>query len=123
MFRAASKALLEVVGLAGPYRDGKVDQIRVTVGEFKRHRERLDVNAMKRASLLANARELRRLSQFDRSARARALLFAAGRVVLPVDDDVSRVVMRLMGLVNKTPPRRGQTIVGDGAAEKLECLS
>jgi endonuclease III len=100
MFRAAPKAVLDAVGLTGPHRDDKVDRIRVTVGEFKRFRDRLDSDTMKQVGLLRSARAMRRLSQLDKPARARALLFAAGHVVLPIDDDVSRVVTRLMGEPN-----------------------
>jgi len=100
MFRAAPKAVLDAVGLTGPRRDAKVDRIRVTVGEFKRFRDRLDSDTMKQVGLLRSARAMRPLSQFDRPTRARALLFAAGHVVLPIDDEVSRVVTRLMGEPN-----------------------
>jgi hypothetical protein len=100
MFRAAPKAVLDAVGLTGPHRDDKVDRIRVTVGEFKRLRDRLESNRLKQSGLLRSARALRRLSQFDKPARARALLFAAGHAVLPIDDEVGRVVTRLMGEPN-----------------------
>jgi len=100
MFRAAPNALIAAVGLAGAHRDDKVERIRTTVAEFKRFRDRLDSETMRRAGLLGGARALRLLSQFDKPTRARALLFAAGQVVLPVDDDVSRVVTRLIGESN-----------------------
>jgi endonuclease III len=97
MFRAPAKALLEAVALGGPYRDEKVERLRATVDIFKRHRERLHADAVKRAGLLGGARALQTLAHVDRAVRARAWLFAVGVLILPVDDHLSRVVNRLMG--------------------------
>jgi endonuclease III len=97
VFRAPAKELLDAVGIAGPHRDEKVERIRAIVGEFKRHRDVLSAEALTHGGVLAAGRALRRLTSVSRDTRARAMLFAAGRLVLPVDDDVSRVVSRLMG--------------------------
>jgi endonuclease III len=100
MFRATPKAVLDAIGLTGGHREEKLDRIRVTVTEFKRWRDRLDSERMPQAGLLRSARALRKLSQFDKFPRARALLFAAGFRVLPVDDEVSRVATRISGEPN-----------------------
>ena len=97
VFRAPAKELLDAVGLTGPYREDKVDLIRAVVGEFKRHRARLETTALSRAGLPAAVRALKRLSQIDVSVRRRALLFAGGFLLLPVDAEIARVVGRLSG--------------------------
>jgi endonuclease III len=97
MFRAPGKDLLDAVGLAGPHRDEKMDRIRTTVGEFRRHREAL--HAAARVRLLPAARALRRLTDVPAAVRRRALLFACGCAVLPVDVEIGRVVERLMGTI------------------------
>jgi endonuclease III len=105
MFRAPAKALLEAVALGGPHRDEKIEQLRATVDIFKRHRERLHAEALKRAGLLGGGRALQMLTHVDRNARARAWLFAVGICVLPVDEDVSRVAGRLMGTIDAATAR------------------
>ncbi|HXG87203.1 MAG TPA: hypothetical protein VNJ02_02620 [Vicinamibacterales bacterium] len=97
VFRAPAKALLDAVGLTGPYREEKIDRIRATVGEFKRHRVVLDAPALRAAGLLRALRTLRRLAHLDNQMRQRALLFSAEFAVLPVDDDMARVATRLSG--------------------------
>jgi endonuclease III len=97
MFRVPAKDLLEVVGTAGPHREEKVERMRAVVGEFKRHRDLLSAEAFTRLGTLGVARALRRLEHASSAARARALLFAAGRTLLPIDEDANRVISRLMG--------------------------
>jgi endonuclease III len=97
MFRAAPKDLQHAVDLAGPDRDARINRIRATAEDFRRFRDRLDRDVSKDAGLLRGARALRRLTQFDTFARARALLFCAGHAVLPIDSDVARVIARLIG--------------------------
>ena len=97
MFRAPTKDLLDAIGTAGPHREEKLERIRAIVGEFKRHRDLLSAEALARMSVLAVARTLRRLEQAPVAMRERALLFALGRRVLPMDEEISRVVGRLMG--------------------------
>ena len=100
MFRAPSKALLDAVGLAGPHREEKVDCIRTTVGEFKRHRDLLSADALRQMGALRAARALRKLSHVEPAVRARAQLFAGGYAVLPIDEELNRVIGRLMGTPN-----------------------
>lgn len=97
VFRTPQKDLLEVVGTAGPHRDEKVERIRAVVGEFRRHRERLHAEALAGAPLITVGRVLRRLDSVPPAMRDRAILFAVGRPVLPIDDEVHRVVSRLRG--------------------------
>jgi endonuclease III len=97
VFRAPARDLLEAVGLAGPYREEKVERIRATVGEFKRQREQLSGESLKRTGVLRAARLLRSFAHLDDDVRRRAHLFAIGASVLPVDDQVSRVINRLRG--------------------------
>jgi endonuclease-3 len=98
MFRAPAKALLEAVGLAGPHREEKVERLRLTVGQFKRHREELDVETLRRGSALGAGRALGRLTHVHPSVRARAHLFTLDAQLLPIDHDINRVISRLMGM-------------------------
>ena len=98
MFRAPAKVLLHAVGSAGPNPEDKVERIRATVGEFKRHRHLLDVAILRRGSSLRADRALRRLTHVPSAVRARAHLFVLDAPVLPIDDDITRVASRLMGL-------------------------
>jgi endonuclease III len=98
MFRAPAKALSDAVGFAGPHRDEKIERIRATVGEFKRHRDVLDVETLRCGSSWAAGRAFRRLTHLPRATRARAYLFALEARVLPIDEDMNRVVARLMGV-------------------------
>jgi endonuclease III len=111
MFRAPAKALLESVALGGAHRDEKVERLRATVDIFKRHRERLHADALRHAGLLSGMRALQTLTHVDRAVRARAWLFAVGIPVLPVDEDVGRVVTRLMGATHarSATARRART--------------
>jgi endonuclease III len=102
MFRAPKQELLDALGIAGPNREDRLDRLRAIVGEFKRHRDELANERLARASTLAVTRALRRLDHATSATRARALLFAGDRAVLPMDDDMLRVVSRLMG----TPENR-----------------
>lgn len=97
MFRLPARELLEAVGIAGPHRETKVERLRGVIGEFRRHRDILSVEALSHAHMVAAVRALRRLDQVPRATRARAILFAVGVLVLPIDDEVNRVVGRLMG--------------------------
>ena len=141
--RAASKELLDAVALAGPHRDERIEQIRMTAGEFKRHRSALEADALRSAGLGRAARLLRRLSELPRETLDRALLFCAEYLVTPMDDPAARVVARLQGtflavkegaagLHPQTPalePRvdppaaAGETRAGRGVAERARGLS
>ena len=98
MFRAPAKELLEAVSIAGPHREERVERLRAVVGEFKRHRDKLNADALQRSTLIGATRTLRRLEHTSPAARMRALLFSLDRTVLPLDADVNRVVSRLMGV-------------------------
>ena len=109
MFRAPAQALSDAVGMAGPHRDEKIDRIRATVGQFRRHRDRFDVDTLRSGSPWAAGRAFRRLTHFSRATRARAHLFALEALVLPIDEDMNRVVGRLTGVPphrNRRPVRR-----------------
>lgn len=101
VFRAPTKALLDAVGQAGSHRDERVELIRATVGEFKRHRDEFDADRMREARLLKAARTFQRLEHLSKDVRDRALLFAAGHAVLPTDDGIARVVARLEGTAHE----------------------
>ena len=95
--RTKAGDLLDAIGQAGPYRDDRLDVMRAVVGEFKRHRDEMRDADDTSAGLRRAARPLKRLTPLDVSVRRRALLFAAGFMVMPVDDEIARVVNRLSG--------------------------
>jgi endonuclease III len=98
MFRVPAKDLLEAIGIAGPNREDRVERLRAVIGEFKRHRDELSNETLARVHLARVVRSLRRLDHVSSGTRARAVLFAAGRPVLPIDEEVNRVASRLMGM-------------------------
>ena len=97
MFRVPTNELLDAIGIAGPHRNEKVEHLKALAGEFKRRRDLLSSEALRALKPIAAVRTLRRLDQVPAAARARAILFAVGHAVLPLDDDALRVVGRLMG--------------------------
>ena len=97
VFRTPMKALQEAVGLIGPHRDERIENIRATTGEFKRHRDLFEGDALARAGLRPALRTLRRLTHLPRETLDRALLYAGEYLVLPLDDATARVVARLEG--------------------------
>lgn len=97
VFRAPQRALLDAIAVAGPHRDERLDRIRAVTGEFRRRRDPLAREALASGSLLHAARQLRRLPDVPRDTLDRALLFAVGHPVLPLDDAAARVIARLEG--------------------------
>jgi endonuclease III len=112
MFRAPAKELASAVGFAGPNRDDKLERMRAVVGEFRRHRDALDAETLARLSAHRVGRALRQLEHVARDTRARAVLFAADHPVLPLDDDVTRVVNRLMGMPGNRRRSRARSWLG-----------
>ena len=87
----AAKELLAAIALAGPHRDERLELVRATVGEFKRHRDELDARpaARRRAApgvALARASHPCR----SRHARARAALHGRLSVAAGRRPDVAR---------------------------------
>jgi endonuclease III len=115
LFRVPVKELLDAVGVAGPHREDKVERLRAITGEFRRHRDILSVEALSHAHMVAAVRALRRLDQVPRTVRARAILFAVGALVLPIDPEINRVVGRLMG----TPTNRRRSAARRWLAERV----
>jgi endonuclease III len=96
IFRTPLKTLNAAIGLIGPHRDERVEQVRALAGEFKRHHDAFKADALGR-SLNAATRVFRRLAVLPRETTDRAVLFAAGYPVLPLDDATARVVARIEG--------------------------
>jgi endonuclease III len=97
MARTPHAELLEVARIIGPRADERVERIRATTGELKRHRELFDEERLRTQGLISAARAFRRLIHVPRDLLNRALLFVAGYIVLPLDADAARVVLRLDG--------------------------
>jgi endonuclease-3 len=92
MWRAPQKQLEEAVKVAGPYLDDRVRSLRTGVDVFRKSPK---LPQIIRGPLPAARRALEPLSQLGEGGARRMLLFAAGRLVLPVDADVDRVGRRL----------------------------
>ena len=97
IFRTPVKALADTLGVIGPHRDERLERIRQTTGEFKRHREALHQERLRTGGLLRARRALRGLTHLPRETLDLALLYVAGYAVLPLDDATARVVARLEG--------------------------
>jgi endonuclease III len=97
VFRTPAKVLLHTVNTIGPHGEDRVERIRAAVGAFKRNRDALEPEALRTAGLKGAWRLLRKLSELPRDMIDRALLFAAGYLVMPLDDHAARVVARLDG--------------------------
>jgi endonuclease III len=97
MARTPTKDLAEVMRLIGPQPDERIERIRAATGEMKRHRDLFDPDALRMRGLLFAARAFRRLTQLPRDVADRALLYAAGYPVLPLDDGAARVIARIEG--------------------------
>jgi endonuclease III len=96
MFRAPAKDLADAMALCSGSREDLSTRLRNTVETFRRHRDRLDESRLRDAGPIAASRALRVLDQVSDAVRRRALLFALDVPVIPVDDDGSRVVCRLI---------------------------
>jgi endonuclease III len=90
--RAPRARLEAALAHAGPSVELRVEALMSGAEVFRRHRQLADPPG---PSLRAALRSLRRLPQLDAAAAHRLLLFAAGRPVLPVDQRVHRVAVRL----------------------------
>jgi endonuclease III len=97
VFRLPTKSLQETLAILGSNRDERVELVRATVGEFKRHRDELEAHAFAQAGLRRAFRSLQRLRHLPPDVRERALLYAGSYAVLPLDDGAARVVARLHG--------------------------
>lgn len=98
MFRTPESDLCGAVRLAGGDAGERVARLRATAAAFRRHRGDLDEGAFRRAGVWRAWRALERLEHVPAPMRARALLFCGGYAVLPLDEDVRRVVARLSGI-------------------------
>ena len=94
MFRA-SKDELEAALVAVGSVEQRSDALKNGSGHFRRHRDLADRVS---GPLLGAARALARVPHLSPSARPRALLWAGGHAVAPVDDALARVLTRLHGL-------------------------
>ena len=95
--RTPHKELLDVMRLIGPQPDERIERMRATTGEIKRQRTLFDPDALRTKGLRFAARAFRRLTHLPPEVVDRALLYAAGYPVLPLDDGAARVVARMEG--------------------------
>jgi len=101
MFRAAKAELQEAL-LMLPARDERIDDLRAASGHLRRQR---DLGQVVAGPLRGAIRALAGVPALSAPARVRALIFAGGHAVAPVDDGILRVVARLDGLADPRPRR------------------
>lgn len=94
MFRASQDDLEMALGAVGLVAE-RIEALKHGSGHFRRHRDLADRVS---GPLLGAARALAHVPHLSPSARTRALLFAGGHTIAPVDDALARVLARLHGL-------------------------
>lgn len=92
LWKAPQKALEAAVALAGPYREQRLQALRTGVSLFRRNPR---LAAAIAGPLRTARRALKPLPQQGDGGAHRMLLFAAGHPVLPIDQHVQRVALRL----------------------------
>jgi endonuclease III len=95
LYRAPGKTLGEAIALIGQPREETIDRLKALAQAFRRHRDTLDLDDRRDVGLRGAWRRLAVLVHVDPRVRRRALLFALDVPVLTVDEDMSRVVLRL----------------------------
>ena len=99
MFRASKDDLETALATVGSV-EQRIDALKNGSGHFRRHREL----AQRVSGPLSGAvRALADVPHLSQPARIRALLFAGGHAVAPVDDGVARVLGRLHGFGGPQP--------------------
>ena len=99
MFRASKTDLQEALAML-PAREDRIDDLRAASGHLRRHR---DLDQVVAGPLRRAVRALADVPALEASARVRALLFAGGHAVAPIDPGIMRVVARLHGLQPARP--------------------
>ena len=94
MFRASKHDLETALAAVGSV-EQRIEALKNGSGHFRRHRDLAD---RVHGPLLGAARALAQVPHWSSSARSRALLFAGGHSIAPVDDALARVLARLHGL-------------------------
>lgn len=99
MFRASKEDLNHALAVVGAV-EQRIEHLKNGSGHFRRHREL----AQRVSGPLAGAvRALADVPHLSQPARIRALLFAGGHAVAPVDDGVARVLGRVLGFNGPQP--------------------
>jgi len=121
MFRAAKDDLETALAAVGSV-EQRIEALKHGSGHFRRHRDLANRVA---GPLLGAARALALVPHLSPPARTRALLWAGGHAVAPVDDALARVLARLQGLAPgpkarvRRMARRLLSAACEGEREKL----
>jgi len=99
MFRAAT-ADLQAALLMLPAREERIDALRAASGHLRRRR---DLDQVLAGPLRGAVRALADVPVLSAPARVRALIFAGGHAVAPIDEGILRAVARLHGLAHPRP--------------------
>lgn len=94
IFRASKHDLETALAAVGAV-EQRIEALKNGSGHFRRHRDLAD---RVHGPLLGAARALAQVPHWSTSTRSRALLFAGGHSIAPVDDALARVLARLHGL-------------------------
>ena len=121
MFRASKDDLETALAAVGSV-EQRIEALKNGSGHFRRHRDLANRVA---GPLLGAARALARVPHLSPPARTRALLWAGGHAVAPVDDALACVLARLQGLAPgpkarvRRMARRHLCAACEGEREKL----
>lgn len=116
MWRAPQGKLEASVALAGPYGEQRLRALRTGIDLFRRSPQ---LPAVIRGPLPAARRALKPFPRLGESGAHHMLLFAADHVVLPVDERVNRVGVRLGYAPAVADFRRSSRAVRDAIGREL----
>jgi len=105
MFRASKADLEQALAPVGAV-EQRIEQLKNGSGHFRRHR---DLAQRVSGPLPGAVRALADVPHLSPPARVRALLFAGGHALAPVDDGVARVLGRVRGVTGPKARVRRET--------------
>jgi endonuclease-3 len=116
MWRLPQARLDAAVGLAGPYREQRLQAIRAGVDQFRRTPRLTSVIG---GALVPARRALRAFPHLGEAGARRMLLFTGNHCVVPIDPRVGRVAARLSGDTRLAGAQRRDRLVQQAIRREL----